>query len=165
MRSVHAFLLCLGMTIVVPSWAQDASSDSDVVKKDRQAIAGKWSIVRLVIDGKDSKPDDLRQMFVVNEANGNWSLTSEEKVVAKGTSTIDPTKTPKTIDFITVGGDQDGDKFLGIYELGKLGRKMCFAPAGEDRPTDFAAKSGTDHISVEFKRFPEPQRLQLLKKN
>ena len=167
MRVLHASLLCFGMTFLGASvGAQESSSDqdspSDVVQLDRDAIAGKWSIARLVVDGKPSKPADVRQLFVVNEANGDWSLTSDNKVVAKGTSKLDPTTTPKSIDFVTVGGDDDGKKYLGIYQVGKSGRKMCFALEGDERPTRFNSKAGSDHVLVEFQRFPEPRRLKLI---
>lgn len=181
MRVFYAALLCLGFTSLTSISAQDtkkedppkaeapevdASAEVEAsaadVMQDRQAIAGRWIIARLIVDGKASKPQDVSGLFVVNEANGNWTLTSNASVVAKGTSKIDPTKKPKTIDFVVVGGDNDGKQYKGIYQLGKMGRKMCFAPEGEDRPTRLTSRAGTGHILVEFQKFPEPIRLQVI---
>jgi uncharacterized protein (TIGR03067 family) len=72
--------------------------------------------------------------------------------ISKGTSTFDPTKKPKTIDFTPTEGGGKGDQFLGIYQLGKGARKLCFAPAGKDRPTEFSSTPENQQILVEFER-------------
>jgi uncharacterized protein (TIGR03067 family) len=89
---------------------------------------------------------------VVNGSDGTWSLRSEGNEVGKGTSTIDPTKKTKTIDLKLTEGDGKGEVHLGIYELGEKTRKLCFAPPGKDRPTEFTSKSGSEHILVTFER-------------
>jgi uncharacterized protein (TIGR03067 family) len=70
----------------------------------------------------------------------------------KGISTIDPTKTPKTIDFKPTEGADAGKTFLGIYEIGGETRRLCYAEAGRDRPAEFFAKSGSGHVLVTFMR-------------
>jgi uncharacterized protein (TIGR03067 family) len=90
--------------------------------------------------------------MVVNGDDGTWSLRSEGNEVAKGTSTIDPTKNPKTIDLLAIGGEGNGERYLGIYELGEKTRKLCFAPAGKNRPTEFLSTAANEHILVTFER-------------
>jgi uncharacterized protein (TIGR03067 family) len=131
--------------------AADDSKD-DASKHDRQQIEGTWRIVALDDDGKKSAEEDIAKLTVVNGSDGTWSLRSEDKEISKGTSTFDPTKKPKTIDFTPTVGDDKGVHFLGIYELGENTRKLCFAPKGKDRPTEFSSKLGSHYILVEFQR-------------
>jgi uncharacterized protein (TIGR03067 family) len=84
-------------------------------------------------------------------SDGTWSIHTDDKVI-KGTSTIDPTKKPKTIDFTPTEGDGKGELHLGIYELGEKTRKLCFAPPGKDRPTEFSSMAGSEQILVTFER-------------
>jgi uncharacterized protein (TIGR03067 family) len=130
--------------------ADDAKDDA--IRKDRQLIKGTWQIVTLEVNGNKSDDADAKKLTVVNGADGTWSLRSEGQEVFKGTSTIDPTRKPKTIDFTPTSGDSKGELFWGIYELGETTRKLCFAPAGKDRPTEFRSTAGSDHILVTFER-------------
>jgi len=52
----------------------------------------------------------------------------------------------------SVEGDGKGDHYLGIYELGEKTRKMCFAPPGKERPTEFTSMPDNEHILVTFER-------------
>ena len=61
-------------------------------------------------------------------------------------------KKPKTIDFTPTEGGGKGDQYLGIYELGEKTRKLCFAPSGKDRPTEFSSTPENQHILVTFER-------------
>lgn len=131
--------------------AADDSND-DLVKKDRQRIEGTWKIVELEIDGNKVKEEDIQKIRVVNGPDGTWSVRSEDKEVIKGTSTIYPTQKPRMIDFTPTEGDQKGQVHLGIYELAENTRKLCFAPPGKARPTDFSSAPGSENILVSFER-------------
>jgi uncharacterized protein (TIGR03067 family) len=85
----------------------------------------------------DAKEEDARKLSVVNGSDGTWRLLSEGKEISKGTSTIDPTKKPKSLDFTTTEGEEKGKPYLGVYELGEKTRKMCFALALPRRRTTF----------------------------
>jgi uncharacterized protein (TIGR03067 family) len=107
------------------------------------------SIVLAVIAGME---EDAKKLTVVNGPDGTWSLRSDDKEISKGTSTIDPMKKPKTIDFVATEGEGKGRECKGIYELGEKTRKMCFAPPGKERPTEFSSMPGSEHILVTFER-------------
>ena len=153
MRILHATLLFVGATLSVPVAADEASERA--IEKDRKLIAGDWLIAKLVVNGNESKAEDIGKLMVTNEPNGKWILKSDGQVVAQGTSTIDPSATPKTINFTTVGGDQDGKRYQGIYQLGRQQRKMCFAPSDKDRPKSFSSAEGSDNILVVFQAMPK----------
>jgi uncharacterized protein (TIGR03067 family) len=130
--------------------ANDVNSDS--VRKEREIYQGTWRVTALEADGSRMSEDDRAKVTVINEMDGKWTVKLEEAVIWQGTSTIDPTKTPKTIDFIPTEGDHVGKTFFGIYELGKETRKLCYAEPGKERPSEFSAKKGSGHVLITFKR-------------
>lgn len=122
------------------------------IKKDRKQIEGTWIVTALEINGNKAKEEDARKITVVNGSDGTWSIRVEDKEICKGTSTFDPTKKPKTIDFTITEGEGQGNQHRGIYELGEKTRKLCFAGPDKERPTEFAAAAGRNHILVELER-------------
>ncbi len=144
------FVAMLLLTIV--SFASADEAKDEAIKKDRQQIAGTWRIVALVVNGNEVAAADARKLSVVNGADGTWSLQSEGKETAHGTSAINPIGKPKTIDFTIAEGGGKGNVHLGIYELDEKTRKLCFAPAGKERPTAFTSTTGSEHILVTFER-------------
>jgi uncharacterized protein (TIGR03067 family) len=139
------------MTAITAIASADDAKD-EAIKKDRKMIEGTWRIVALEVNGNKSSDEDAKKLSVVNGPDGVWSLLSEGKEVAKGTNSFDPTKKPKTIDFTITEGGGKGNVHLGIYELGEKTRKLCFAPTGKDRPTEFSSTAGSEHILVTFER-------------
>lgn len=124
----------------------------EAIRKDRKRIEGTWRVVSLEINGSKASEENTRKYSVVNGSDGTWSLRSEGMEVSKGTSTIDPAKTPGTIDFTPSEGEGKGNQYLGIYEVGEKMRKLCFSPPGKDRPTKFSSPSGSEVILVTLER-------------
>jgi uncharacterized protein (TIGR03067 family) len=127
-------------------------AQEEAIKKDRQKYEGVWRVVSLDINGTRAADRDARRITVANHADGTWAVRTDGKEVWKGTSTIDPTKRPKAIDFVRAEGANAGQTFLGIYEIAGDSRKLCFAPPGKGRPTEFASKPGSGHVLVVFRR-------------
>jgi len=146
-------LLFVGVLLTVIATTATADDTKDeAIKKDRKLIEGTWRIVAFEINGNKANEEDARKLSVVNGSDGTWSLLSAGKEISKGTSTFDPTKKPKTIDFTPTEGGGKGNQHLGIYELGEKTRKMCFAPPGKKRPTEFVSAPGSEIILVMFER-------------
>ncbi len=157
MKSHFIGFLLIGVFLAATALAATADDAKDeAIKKDRQRIEGTWRITELVVNGNPAKEEDARKLTVVNGSDGTWSLRSENKEISKGTSTFDPTQKPKAIDFKPTTGDAKGKLHLGIYELGEHARKMCFAPPGKERPTEFSSKPGGGQILVKFERVTSP---------
>src|SRR5262249_37785774 len=132
--------------------AADGTDREAAIKRDRSLYRGTWRAVALQVDGKIAAEQDTRKLAVINRDGGLWSLLSEGKEISAGTSEIDPTKTPKTIDFVPTIGNDKGKLYLGIYALLGDHRKLCFAGPGKPRPEDFASRPGSGVILVEFER-------------
>ena len=126
--------------------------NSDTVRKEREIYQGAWKVTALEADGSRLSEDDCARVTVFNELDGRWTVKLEGAVIWQGTSTINPTKNPKTIDFRPTEGADVGKIFFGIYELGKETRRLCYAEAGKERPRDFSAKSGSGQVLITFER-------------
>ncbi len=146
------FWIVGAMLTVMTGIASADDAKDEAIKKDRKQIEGTWKIVALEINGNKAMDEDAKKLSVVNGPGEMWSLFSEGKEVARGTNSFDPTKKPKTIDFTITKGGGKGNVHLGIYELGENARKLCFAPPGKDRPTEFTSVPGSEHILVTFER-------------
>jgi uncharacterized protein (TIGR03067 family) len=130
---------------------EKAEKKEQAIKKDREEYEGTWRVVSLEMDGKKAEEEFTRKVRVQNRAD-TWIVQVEGKEAGRGTSTIDPTENPKTIDFTPTEGSHKGKLFLGIYALEGDSRKLCFAQPGKDRPTEFASKPGGQHCLVIFER-------------
>lgn len=142
------------MFIVIGGLAGADDPREQAIRKDRKQIAGTWRALALEVNGDVAAKEDARKITVVNGPDGSWSIRSDDQEISRGTSTIDPLENPKTIDITVTEGDGAGNLYLGIYELGENTRKLCFAPSGEKRPTDFYSAPGSQHIFVTFEREP-----------
>ncbi len=122
------------------------------VEADRKLYEGKWRAVSLVVNGNIAKNEDAGKITVVNGPDGSWSTRVDDKEIAKGMSVIDPTKTPKTIDLIITDEAGNQTLTLGIYEIDAKTRRLCFAPQGKERPTEFSSTPGSERILVVFEK-------------
>jgi uncharacterized protein (TIGR03067 family) len=153
MRQLDVGVLVVGALATAIAMVASAGDAKDAaIQKDRKQIKGNWRVVALEVDGNKASEDEAKKLTVVNGSDGTWSLCSEGNEMSKGTSTIDPTKKPKAIDFTITEGSGKGNAHLGIYEPGDKTRKLCFAPPGRERPTEFSSLPGSQHILVTLER-------------
>jgi len=146
-------LFCISflLSACIPFVANSDESLEDAIEKDRQWIQGTWRAIEIEVDGNKLDKDTAEAFTVFNRPNGAWVLFDKGKEIAKGTSTIDPTRKPKTLDF-KASEDDENQLYLAIYEYGETTRKMCFSEPGDARPTDFTAPAGSKRILVTFER-------------
>ncbi len=153
MKNTRLLTLALGSLLAGMSFLAAANdAKQDAIKKDRKKYEGTWRVTSLEINGNKSSEEDAKKITVVNKADGAWILQVDGEKVTEGTSEIDPTQKPKTIDFMETEGDNKGKIVWGIYELGDDTRKLCYGGPGKDRPTEFSAPAGSGRVLVEFKR-------------
>ena len=112
-------------------------------------------MVSIEANGNTNADSEVVQITVVNGLDGTWSLLSNGNVVAEGTSTIDPTSNPKTIELKSHRGslqNSRGTHYRGIYEVHETTRRVCFVPADKPVPESFAGGRDTGQILVTFER-------------
>src|SRR5215208_667106 len=118
------------MAVVFATLLPAGDAKDEAIKKDRKNYEGTWQVVSLVVEGNKAGEEDARKITVINAADGKWTIQAEGKVVARGTSVIDPTKKLKTVDLTVAEGEDKGETALGIYEFSDDTRKVCLATAG-----------------------------------
>jgi uncharacterized protein (TIGR03067 family) len=128
-----------------------ADGPPDQVKKDTARLEGEWSMVSGEINGK-AMPDALLKGSRRVAKDGVTTVTIGGMPFMKAKFTIDPSKKPKTIDYLMLEGFTKGKKQFGIYEIDDDMVKFCFASPGKDRPDDFTAKEGSGRTLSVWKK-------------
>lgn len=104
-------------------------------RPDRDRLQGAWQVVEMAVRGKGLQkvPADqagrLRAVFTGDELE--WRGF-------KLTYTLDPSRTPKQMDWVS----KDEGRVRAIYELDGDALKVCLTNPGEDRPTEFKSVDG-----------------------
>ena len=110
---------------------------------DLDQMQGTWNLVSAMEDGKALPEDHVKQTTIVIRDNTfRFPGLAEDATSKAGTFKLDTTKNPKEMD----SSSEDNKVSLGIYELEPDSYKICFAPAGKPRPSDFSSKPGTGQI-------------------
>ena len=125
--------------------------DDQAVRKDLALLQGEWSMVSGSADGQPMPDEMLKQMKRVCKGDETTTMMGGQ-VFMKAKITIDPSKTPKTVDYEMTDGFTKGKKQLGIYEVDGDTFKSCFGKPGAERPTDFTSKPGDGRTLSVWKR-------------
>jgi uncharacterized protein (TIGR03067 family) len=137
MRRAVLLLLTAGVLLAADQPPADAT------KKDLEKLQGDWAAVSYVTSGFKLPDDDAQAYFRTIKGN-EYSVSRFDKVLGKGTFTLDATKNPKTIDVVAVlPNGMKAPLVLGIYEFDGDRWKFCVATPGKERPTEFVSKEGS----------------------
>jgi uncharacterized protein (TIGR03067 family) len=118
-------------------------------KTDLDRFQGTWNLVSAAQDGKALDQDKVKQTTIVFKGDTFRFHGSAEYATSKeGTIKLDENKTPKEMDAIST----EKETMLGIYALEENGYKVCFAPAGKPRPTEFSSAPGNGYILQSWQR-------------
>ncbi len=131
------------LALAIFFWTDGSAPTEDATKKDLEKVQGDWAQVSFVVDG-GKLPDDEAQALFRSMKDDKYTIFQFKKVIGKGTFKIDASRKPKTIDAATIVGGRELT-LLGIYELDQDTLKLCFAPPGKPRPTDFTSRKGSEH--------------------
>ena len=121
---------------------------------DYQRLSGTWLLSSGVVDGQPV-PEDVRKKTRLITARDKFTLSTRAQTGTseEGTFTIDPTKSPKTVDSVQGSRPDKGKTLLGVYEIiDDNHKRACWAPAGKPRPTDFTSTPGSGHILQVWER-------------
>jgi uncharacterized protein (TIGR03067 family) len=146
------------LVLLVLTSAVTLAADEDkekAIRADRALMAGEWRVVSIEANGNTNADPVVARVTVVNGLDGKWSMLANGKIIAEGTSTIDPTSSPKTIELKSSRGSVEnarGTHYRGIYEVHETTRRICFVPADKPVPESFAGGRETGQILVTFER-------------
>lgn len=125
----------------------------DAVKKELKAMAGTWRAVSIETDGKKAPDDVLRIVVMTRDETGKTVIRRGDTVVLESMiQKLNPSKKPKTIDTEQTVGEHKGKTVLGIYEINESTLRVCLAPPGKERPTEFSAKAGSGNSLAVYMR-------------
>jgi uncharacterized protein (TIGR03067 family) len=134
--------------ILIAAGVAAADQPADDTVADEKLIQGRWEYVSVQFDGK---PFPLEKGDHIVISGRNWSI-HRNKMVIKSKHALDPSKTPKRLDFVV---DRDGTRFLlhEIYKVEGNRLTLCEPPhADAPRPTTFSAKKGEKQFLIVLKR-------------
>lgn len=150
MRSPLATLFCaiaLAGHVVSGALADDKADFEKEVKK----FQGDWTFESSETGGQKFPADQLKDLVLTFDG-AKHTVKNGAAVIQAGTQTIDPSKSPKTIDVTLTEGPSRGTVMLGIYELDGDTLKVCFDMTGKQRPTEFKSPSGSQTFLNVHKR-------------
>jgi uncharacterized protein (TIGR03067 family) len=153
-RSAFVVLLLFSMIPWASGEDDPKMTKEDFIKQDYERLTGTFRLVSGTVDGKPV-PEDARKNTVLVTDHDKFTVSTgdEAGTSGQGTFTIDPTKTPKTVDSLQGSGPDKGKTVLGIYEIiDENHKRACWAPVGQLRPTDFSSEPGSGRILQTWER-------------
>lgn len=143
-------LRILWALIFIPALALSAvaADESD----DQKLLTGTWKPKEANLGGNVIDPAVLEKAKVVYDKD-KYTITIDEKV-EQGSFTIDPMKSPKTMDIYPTSGDNNGKTFWSIYELDGDKLTICYSLTAGVRPEEFKPLSNT-LLVVKYERLKE----------
>ncbi len=158
MRGLASILVLLvAVSVLLLQQGGVRGADDEAVKKELAKLQGEWKMVSGVADGfamPESMVGSCKRVCKGDEV----TTTIGQQVVMKAKITIDPARSPKTIDYQVIDGPTKGKKHLGIYSLDGDTFKSCFAAPDAPRPKEFASKEGDQLTYSVFKRSAESSK-------
>jgi len=136
MKFAHVVLI----TLLTPVAARAQALAS--LEQEKEAVRGKFSMVSGTADGEAMPAMMTAAMKRVAEGNIT-TVTMSGMLYMKADFSIDPMKSPKTIDYDMTGGFTAGKKQLGIYRWSGDTLTFCFGSPGRERPAEFVSKAGS----------------------
>jgi uncharacterized protein (TIGR03067 family) len=125
------------------------ASTPQMPKTDLDRFQGTWNLVSAMQGGKSLPEDKVKQTTIVFKGDTFRFPGSAEYATSKeGTIKLDENKMPKEMDAIST----EKEVMLGIYALEEKGYKVCFAPAGKPRPTEFNSTPDNGYILQSWQR-------------
>jgi uncharacterized protein (TIGR03067 family) len=149
--SMLAQLKHLSMVLPLLFTSSLRAEDNQAIKADLAKFQGEWSMVSGLADGQ-AMPNALLATAKRVCKDDETTVTVSGQLILKAKFTIDPTKTPKSIDYQATDGPTKGRKHLGIYEVEKDSLKFCFGSPDAERPTTFESKPGDGRTFSVWKR-------------
>jgi uncharacterized protein (TIGR03067 family) len=149
----------LVVVVSMAAWSMAAPvTDKDPVKEEMKRLQGRWMPVYVEKERKPIPPEgleDLMDLEIVVE--GDKVILKEDGQLKEGwkvTFTIDPTKSPRTIDLSISVEDTMPETSLGIYKISGDTLEISILPPTKEpeRPTEFVTNPGGKNLLWRFKR-------------
>jgi len=115
------------------------------------SVQGTWTCVSATINGSPLAEEAARQLKLTMTAD-RFKTERGDQVLFDSTYTLDPAKSPPTIDMIGTEGELKGKPALGIYKLDANQLTLCYVMPGSQRPATFDSQPNSGAFLITWKR-------------
>jgi uncharacterized protein (TIGR03067 family) len=117
---------------------------------EEMQLAGTW-VVESARRGGEKFEQPIGDKVTFNETSMQVKPKNEDNPSVTVELKIDAQKTPKQMDLsLSQGGETQAMK--GIYAVEGKTLRICLAKPGDERPTSFETKEGSENVSLVLKR-------------
>jgi uncharacterized protein (TIGR03067 family) len=144
--------LLAAMVLVLLSGGSVRAQD-EAAKKELAKFQGVWELVSGEEEGQPAAEVIIQNLKIVIKGD-QLTLQGDAGLIAKAakvTIKVDPSTTPKCIDFKVDAGSEKGLALEGIYEWKGNEVKIC-VHQGNDRPLQFETKAGSKRLMFVMKK-------------
>ena len=146
MRIALVTLVC-ALVLTASAGTGARADDKADVEKELKQFQGTWTFESVEAGGKEVPAAEFKGITVTFEGD-KYTVRKGDEVIQAAKQKLDPSKSPKTVDFTVTKGLSKGAVMLGIYEISGDTLKVCFDPEGKKRPTQFKSASGSQTFVV-----------------
>jgi len=140
---MRLFLVPLSLSLIaVPLRAPNGPS------ADQRALQGDWTMVSASVNGA-TYPNTTGTRHVVGDTT---TVMVNGELLLRAIFTLDPSASPKSIDYSVIGGALEGAHLVGIYRLDDSTLTFCMTSPGGTRPTAFETETGDGRTCTEWRR-------------
>ena len=153
MRRMTSLVFVLAIPVAL------CADNTNDITKELKALEGKWKAVSMETGGKAFPKESIPDFTFTVAASGK-AISKSAQEEYEATITVDPKKSPRTIDNLHESGAQKGKKQYGVYKLEGDKWTVCMTAPGAaegDRPKDFKTK-GTAVVVFVFERQKEDKK-------
>jgi uncharacterized protein (TIGR03067 family) len=142
---------CLCKVAVVLAVLLPADDQEQALKKEYQRLHGTWTVTDAEQNGQAL---DRIKGGTLTIADQSFVIKTKSGAELKGDLRIDPSKKPRTMDFVHLEGMLRDKTWEAIYELDGDDLKICYAEAdsNKDRPKEFKTQQDAGLLLVVLKR-------------
>jgi uncharacterized protein (TIGR03067 family) len=123
-----------------------------LIDASRTELTGRWKAVSYSLDGNKASDEDLKSVELAIDGQGKASVLRAGRVFIAGTTKVDPTSDPNTIDISYTEGDTKGRTALGIFKIEDDLLTICRSAPDKPRPRSFGSKPGSGHALMTYRR-------------
>jgi uncharacterized protein (TIGR03067 family) len=122
-------------------------------KGDLAKLQGTWTVVSGERGGKSMDASRIADRQVVIRGNTFTDQnTTKKEILARGTLTINETKSPRRVDARFDFGELAGKSCKAIYEVDGDTFRTCTGVEGDERPTSFRSQPATGQMMFVYRR-------------
>jgi len=164
-RDTIRISITLSILLSTACFAESPAKDSTSL-----LLQGRWEIVGGVNQGRELTPTELAGTYVTVTTNSIVTFDANQKHRFRAVFILDETKKPVEITMTSLSGDPTTEEkttkqktespakevATGILKFaGNDKWVLCYAPPGEDRPTEFKSAAGSKTMLLMLERKSE----------